>query len=394
MPPSSHNPDTAQPESYFAPAARARAVDVQAAAARITQSPIVDHLLQNHGGLLAVLNEQRQILAVNEQMLRMLGVDDAQAVLGLRPGEAIDCRHARDHVGGCGTSPFCATCGAAIAIVVCLKAGSSEFRECVLDCRIDGQPTTLDLKIHASAIEVAGQTFVLLYVQDVSSDKRRAAVERAFFHDVNNLLAALMGSVDLLASHTPQDKQDHADKARALVFRVAKEMKLQRAMSSAYPGNYPVKVSQCELGPLLEEMRDQIGDHPAARDRRIVLRPVAAGLSLRTDPFLLTRTVINMVINALEATPEGGEVVVQAVAESEERVLTVWNEGHIPEAVAMRIFQRYFSTKGESGRGVGTYSMKLCAEQLLGGTVTFTTDETEGTRFVVRLPVDAHREVS
>ena len=52
----------------------------------------------------------------------------------------------------------------------------------------------------------------------------------------------------------------------------------------------------------------------------------------------------------------------------------------------MRIFQRYYSTKGEPGRGLGTYSMKLFGEQYLGGEVRFDTSESEGTVFSLRLP--------
>ncbi|MBW2458019.1 MAG: sensor histidine kinase [Deltaproteobacteria bacterium] len=361
-------------------------MDVQAAAARITQNPIVDHLLRNYGGLLAVLNEHRQILTVNHQMLSMLGVDDARQVLGLRPGEAVDCDHAWDHEGGCGTSPFCATCGAAIAIVVCQKAGSSDYRECVLDCRIGGQPITLDLRVQASGIEVAGQTFVLLYLQDVSSDKRRAAVERAFFHDINNLLASLMGTVELLASHSPEVEKDHANQARSLVLRVAKELKVQRALSTERPGAYRVQLLDCEVEPLVDQVQQQLMDHPAGKNKHIVVGPIAPAPTVRTDPFLLMRILTNMLINALEATAEGGEVTIEAAADGAARVFTVWNATAIPEAVAMRVFQRYFSTKGGAGRGVGTYSMKLFGEEYLGGTVGFTTDESAGTSFFLRLP--------
>jgi sensor histidine kinase regulating citrate/malate metabolism len=52
----------------------------------------------------------------------------------------------------------------------------------------------------------------------------------------------------------------------------------------------------------------------------------------------------------------------------------------------MRIFQRNYSTKSDSGRGLGTYSMKLFGETYLGGKVDFTSSESEGTTFHLRLP--------
>jgi sensor histidine kinase regulating citrate/malate metabolism len=52
----------------------------------------------------------------------------------------------------------------------------------------------------------------------------------------------------------------------------------------------------------------------------------------------------------------------------------------LPE-IANRIFQRNFSTKAQAGRGVGTYSMKLFGEKILGGKVSFTSSREDGTVF-------------
>ena len=59
----------------------------------------------------------------------------------------------------------------------------------------------------------------------------------------------------------------------------------------------------------------------------------------------------------------------------------------IPDAVAPRVFQRFFSTKPGSGRGLGGFAVKLLGERYLKGRVTFTTSPAEGTTFRVRLPL-------
>lgn len=56
------------------------------------------------------------------------------------------------------------------------------------------------------------------------------------------------------------------------------------------------------------------------------------------------------------------------------------------EEVQLQLFQRSFSTKGQSGRGIGTYSMKLLSERYLGGKVEFTSREPEGTVFTLTIP--------
>ncbi|MGD9188216.1 MAG: ATP-binding protein, partial [Desulfobacteraceae bacterium] len=65
---------------------------------------------------------------------------------------------------------------------------------------------------------------------------------------------------------------------------------------------------------------------------------------------------------------------------------SVWNSQPIAPSITRRIFQRNFSTKNESGRGLGTYSMKLIGEQLLGGRVYFETSKQAGTSFFIELP--------
>ena len=107
-------------ETYFAPAARAQAPELHKDIDFAAHNPVIDGLLKTTSGMLAVLNEHRQILAANEALLKTLGIENASDVLGLRPGEAVSCVYADRHPGGCGTSEYCQTCGAAIAIVTSL----------------------------------------------------------------------------------------------------------------------------------------------------------------------------------------------------------------------------------------------------------------------------------
>ena len=51
------------------------------------------------------------------------------------------------------------------------------------------------------------------------------------------------------------------------------------------------------------------------------------------------------------------------------------------EAVKLQLFNRSFSTKGENGRGFGTYTVKLLLERYLNGHVEFNSTEKDGTYF-------------
>jgi len=93
-----------------------------------------------------------------------------------------------------------------------------------------------------------------------------------------------------------------------------------------------------------------------------------------------------MIINALEATHENGEVKIWLEHQDNTLSFYVWNDQEISQEISRRIFQRNFSTKKQAGRGVGTFSMKFLGEKILGGQVSFTTSSTKGTIFRFFIP--------
>jgi signal transduction histidine kinase len=96
--------------------------------------------------------------------------------------------------------------------------------------------------------------------------------------------------------------------------------------------------------------------------------------------------MINLLKNALEATPVHGSVEVGVDSNSDTIRFWVKNDQVIPEDIQAQLFQRSFSTKG-TGRGIGTYSIRLLAENYLGGKVSFVSNKTEGTIFNVELNI-------
>ena len=105
-----------------------------------------------------------------------------------------------------------------------------------------------------------------------------------------------------------------------------------------------------KYGTLKREIDLIIEGHGASRNKRIKEIWPTDNKSLYTDRLLVSKIIGNMVINALEATRDGGSVHLTAKAEDGAVVWEVWNEGVIPEEVQQRIFQRHFSTKSDIGR--------------------------------------------
>lgn len=364
-------------KTYFAPAERAGEKELAVEIDLVGHSAVLSGLLHSVGGVLAVLNEDRQVVALNAEFIRMLGIDDPQGQLGLRLGEVLECVHAGDAPHGCGTTRLCESCGAAVAMVASLGEDRPVERLCALTAQRDGRPVDTAFMVRSQPIRIDGRRFLLLFLQDVTASQQRAALERVFFHDVNNMLNILIGSSEMLVEDHPSPL---ARSVLAASLRLHEEVAIQRLLAEG-EGGYRAKSERVEAAAVLEELGAFFAAHPAARGRRVVVEAPPAGLAVRTDPSLAMRVLINMVTNALEATDRGGEVKAWCEPDGDRIAFGVWNTGEIDPAVAPRVFQRHFSTKEQAGRGSGTYSMKLFGERILGGEVTFTTSSEAGTVF-------------
>jgi signal transduction histidine kinase len=376
------------PETYFAPATLALPEELARQIQAASNNPVIDSLLAGFSGMLVVLNAERQIIAMNSSYLLDLQVDDPRTALGLRPGDVLQCVHSGEHPGGCGTSRFCETCGAAIAIVGSQASGAAEERECVLRARRGAEVLDLDMVVRACPIQVEGFMFTALFLRDISADKRRSVVERAFFHDLNNVVGALLGTSEMFESEDAGQWPELAHDIVAIAERIRKEIELQRALSSRAPGGYQLSFERVPVSEVLGALESFFAHHAVRHGKELVVASGSLDASLLTDRHLLLRILTNMLMNAFEGTPAGGSVRLVAMHNGANLTFEVWNEAPIAPAVALRVFQRYFSTKGGAHRGQGTFIMRLFGESYLGGSVTFQSDKEAGTTFTFRVPLE------
>jgi len=351
----------------------------------LSKSAIVDGLLEAVHGLMAVLNENRQLLALNDSMLHAFGVKSMASILGLRLGEVVHCVHAEHAPGGCGTSEFCSTCGAAIAQVVALSANRANEQLCAIDIPGDEARNDLFFRVRASPLTIAGHRFILLFLQDVSQEQRGVALEQVFLHDLRNTTMGISMGTALLAESAAGTNHEIARDVLNLADRLAREIELQRCVAHSSVNDLATKPTTLNVTTLFEELHRCCRQHPAIGHRILEFAQPQTDETLRSDPVVLNRILYNMISNALEACPDGATVKVAARRTASHLVFSVWNKGYISPEIARRIFQRNFSTKGSLGHGLGTYSMKLLGEKLLGGQVSFTSTPEQGTCFTLAL---------
>jgi hypothetical protein len=373
--------------TYFAPAERLQVEELQRDIRFVSKNAIIDELMHSVSGFLAVLNEHRQILSINESLLEAIGVGNAEEVLGLRPGEALKCVYSCRMPGGCGTSEYCSTCGAALAIVSSLATRDPAERNCALTVERGGTRQDLFFRVRCVPLVYNTTSLLLLFLQDITHQQKLAALEKTFFHDVIGMINGLLNVSYLVSQRATDDTQELSQLVYRQSLRIAQEVAIQRCLWQTGASTYHPTVRFIPVREVVSEIMDVFRNHPVSAGRRLSFPEEIPHTGIKSDLSLLLRVLGNMIINACEATEAGGEVKLWVESSPESVSFCVWNNAAIPPDIARRVFQRNFSTKAEVGRGLGTYAMKLFGEEILGGTVDFTTSEMEGTIFTLSLRI-------
>ena len=371
-------------ETHFAPAERLDSEALSSQILLVQDSELINTFLGAIAGILLVLNEQRQIIALNNSFLEKLGIDDPEKVLGLRLGESLRCVHAAEMDGGCGTSRSCGSCGAVIAMMSSLTTDEPAERICALEFSRDGVVNNLALRVRTATVVVDGTRLLLVTVLDITQEHNRATLERVFHHDMNNILTSILGPSELLARDTPWRWE--VRQIRKAARRLQQEIVLQRELSLEGTAGFIPEKSLVSLYDINQDLELLLHGHRAARERTIEMELGCDDCLIHTDKMLVSRVLANMLINGLEATARGGVVRFTTTRLPGKIHWQVWNDACIPKQIQGRIFQRYFSTKQDTGRGTGTFSMKLFGESYLGGNIEFTSSKESGTVFSFTLP--------
>ncbi len=211
-------------------------------------------------------------------------------------------------------------------------------------------------------------------------------------HDFNNLLQAILGYAELMARN-PEKKE--------LIHRGLEV--IERAASD---GSETVRRIQefARLRPI--EAFTSVDLNQVIREAVAITRPrweqQAAQLGIRLNMFLdlpalplvlgrpaaLSEVFTNLILNAIDAMPNGGVLRISSTVEGSTGVsVEVADTGiGMPEEVRRQIFDPFFTTKGEAGTGLGL-SLSYSIIKNHGGEIRVESHVGRGTSFMIRLPV-------
>jgi PAS domain S-box-containing protein len=207
-------------------------------------------------------------------------------------------------------------------------------------------------------------------------------------HEINNPLAAITNLVVLL-SHKKLDDFEARHYLSMLSHEVARVVHITRQTLGFYQESQtPLPV---DLGAAVKDVLGLYGKEIAAQE--IKVETAFGGDTLvEAFPAEVRHLLSNLVLNAIEAVGRNGRIqiaIVDAAGKADKVMVTISDNGPgIPAGIAEKIFEPFFSTKGEKGTGLGLWvSRGIVARH--GGELQFssTTEGAEhGTTFMIVLP--------
>jgi len=330
---------------------------------------------------IVVLNEYRQIIFANKTLLKFLGKSDAQEIIGQRPGEILDCNGVEKETGGCGTSIRCSACGAVKAI---LKSNhlDTKVEECCIQT-MSGN-TSYNFRVW-TARPWKNKDYTLLIMRDIADEKFRNALEQTFFHDLTNTACDIQGLLSLINS--PEAYKKYAPMLSNVSKELLEEINGQRDLRYAEEGTILIQKSPIKALGLIKEFVDIYRNQKISEGIELVVSEDSEDITFLSDERLLMRVIENMIKNAIEASEKGQTVTVRCRCDRDNVIFSVHNSSFMKNEIQLDLFKRSFSTKA-SGRGWGTYSMKLLTEKYLDGKIEFISTKESGTTFFAKYPLN------
>ncbi|MBC7254857.1 MAG: PAS domain S-box protein [Chloroflexi bacterium] len=259
-------------------------------------------------------------------------------------------------------------------------------------------------EVRIAPLNFRGQAHFLAVVTDVTervkaqeallqTERLRALGQMAggIAHDFNNILVGIRGFADMAL----MDLDENPAFVRADLEHILKGTKdaadAVRRLQSLY--REPADTSDfvpVQLNTLVEDAlaltRPRWKDQPQSMGYTVYVETHLGEPALvHGNPSELRRVISNLILNAVDAMPEGGTLTIQTGREGDWNWVRVTDTGTgIPPEVAARLFTPFFTTKGGTGLGL---TVSKAIVQRHGGEISFESAPGRGTTFCVRLPV-------
>jgi PAS domain S-box-containing protein len=292
--------------------------------------------------------------------------------------------------------------GAAMVQLEPVLAGPRASRTVVLRLQQEGDRAVRDLTATCSPIPWGGrdEMGLLLIMRDVTEQRRweeqlarseklsaLGQLAMGMAHDFTNLLQAILGHTQLIA-HEPTPERLHRGLAtieQAVRDGVETVGRIRRFARR----DVDRRLERVDLRDVVRQAIEIVRPRWSQSDLRgmpiLVRQQLAAVPAVQARGAELREALINLVLNAVDAMPQGGSITLETRHTGDWVILSIADTGTgIPPDARRRIFEPFFTTK-ETGTGLGL-SIVSGIISSYGGTIDVDSETGRGTTFTIRLP--------
>ena len=234
--------------------------------------------------------------------------------------------------------------------------------------------------------------------QELDVSRRLVAIGRltaGVGHEVKNPINAMVLHLELLRSKLAGPNGDTFPAAQRHVDILSREMqRLDRVVQTLADFTRPMELhlGQHDLRQVVDAVVQLTGAQMAEQNVHVEWSAPRQPVLVRIDDDLIRQAILNLLLNAMQAMPQGGVIQVRVHREGLNAAIEIRDEGEgIPPEVLPRIFELYFTTKS-AGSGIGLATTYRILQMHSGAIeVRSTTSASDaaprGTIFTLRLPI-------
>src|SRR5579871_393595 len=211
-------------------------------------------------------------------------------------------------------------------------------------------------------------------------------------HEVKNPLNAILLHVEVARAKLAHGDTDVEQQMEIVSSEI---LRLDRVVKTFLDFTRPVELTltNVPLENLVAEIVELARPQAESSNIRVTVSQNGDHGDVRIDRDLIKQAFLNVVVNAIQAMPDGGELRFESSATADTAEIRISDTGPgIDPALREKIFRLYFTTEKE-GSGIGL-AMTFRIVQLHDGTIDFTSEPGKGTTFIIRLPMAAWTEDS
>lgn len=335
----------------------------------------------------------------------LLTVDSAQRVSHFNPAASAILRVSADRVRGSDLGVFNSLGMGALSetIRTTVTEGREMPRREIEVSTVDG--TSIPVGISTSLIRddggnIAGAVAVFQDLTEVREMEQRARsretlaaigeLASAVAHEIRNSLSPISGSVEVLANQLQVEGENK--QLLGLIHRESRHLEKFIGSLLDFSRVAPLTLEEMDPAEVVDDVVEALKRHQSFNHKLSLKMAAGAQGALRADKQLVKQALMNLAINALEATPEGGPIEIRLdyrgagdSAKGRTMVVEVADGGKGIRAEHLeRVFEPFFTMK-KKGSGLGLAVVKQIVERH-GGSVSLRSAAGEGTTVRLELP--------